>query len=355
MGNGLSEVRINPTDGIEVILSPLRAKRPYWKGFNSQKRLCPFCEGNEHLTPPELFSVRDKGTKANEKGWKVRVIPNKYPIFSPETNARGDSNSGKEPLFKKFSVEGFHEVIVETPKHDLSFEDLSVTQLEYVFGAYLERIKFMEGHGEIRYVSLFKNHGDRAGASILHSHSQLIATPFIPPRLKRIIKNMYGYYKNHRRCMMCDIIREERKCGLRVVCESSNFIAIMPFGSGMPYEISIIPVLHSWSLMYESSEIISELLLVIKSSILALKKTLGEFSYNIIYTLPPLKQDEFSVWKEPEEDGVFHWYLSIVPRQVTFGGFELLGGMFVNSFLPEKWASHIRKDLEEIFNSLKCS
>ena len=212
----MSELRKEPVSGRWVIIASERALRP--TDFKSTHQpvksdSCPFCEGNEEKTPPEITAYREKGTKANTRGWRVRVVPNKFPALQIE----GEQNKHREGIYDMMNGIGAHEVIIESPKHALSLTALDNKNVEEVLWCYKERLTELKKDKRFVYGLLFKNVGASAGASLEHSHSQLIATPIVPQQVINEITGAETFYKNNGRCLYCDMIQQEIDTNYRIV------------------------------------------------------------------------------------------------------------------------------------------
>ncbi|HEX2897210.1 MAG TPA: DUF4931 domain-containing protein, partial [candidate division Zixibacteria bacterium] len=202
----MPELRKDPVMGTWVIISSERSRRPY--AFQNEKikiapGLCPFCPGNEENTPPEIISYRPNGSKPNQPGWSLRVISNKYPALIVE----GDLNREAIGLYDKMHGVGAHEVVIETPEHNLNISDMNDEQARDVFWAYRERMLDLVKDIRLKYILVFKNHGEAAGASLEHPHSQLIATPIIPKRVVEELDGSKQYYEIKHSCVFCDIVK----------------------------------------------------------------------------------------------------------------------------------------------------
>jgi UDPglucose--hexose-1-phosphate uridylyltransferase len=204
----MPELRKDPVIGRWVIISTERGKRP--TDFDEvpveqNGEFCPFCYDHEDNTPPEIFAIRRDKSTANKPGWTLRVIPNKFPALRIE----GRLNRQGEGIYDKMSGIGAHEVVIETPDHEKSLSDLEISGICSVFRVFRERILDLRKDTRLKYVMIFKNHGKSAGASLNHTHSQLIATPIIPKTVIEEIESAKKYYEYKDRCIFCDIIRQE--------------------------------------------------------------------------------------------------------------------------------------------------
>ena len=222
----MPELRKDPIVGRWVIIATDRARRP--NDFIREPvvahpgRFCPFCEGNEDKTPPEILGWRQNGQGPNQRGWSLRVVPNKFPALGIE----GELARQGEGLFDKMNGVGAHEVIIETPDHNLTLAQLPEKRVEDVLWAYRDRMLDLKKDKRFRYVLIFKNHGEAAGSSLEHTHSQLIALPVVPIYVREEVESAKTYYNFKERCIFCDIIRQEAASGARVIEETDHFLAL---------------------------------------------------------------------------------------------------------------------------------
>ncbi len=316
-----------------MIISTERAKRPKdFKFAPEEKHInpqeCPFCPGNEGATPPEIYALREN-SPPNSPGWTLRVIPNKFPALRIE----GDLNRRGEGIYDKMNGIGAHEVIIETPDHKLDLADLNAEQFYNLVLTYKLRIADLKKDPRLRYVMIFKNFGVVAGASLEHSHSQLIATPVIP---KRVIEEMDGakrYFEYRDRCIFCDIIAQETKTTKRLVNENNTFIAVCPFAPRFPFEIWIIPRNHISNFEDTPDNELKDLANILKDCLIRLKKALNIPPYNfVIHTTPiTLKGIEF-----------YHYHIEIIPVLTRIAGFEWGTGFYINPTAPEESAAYLK-------------
>lgn len=247
----MPELRKDPIHGRWVIISTERSRRP--SDFAPEERrpiggFCPLCEGNEDRTPPEIIAFRDNGTPPNSPGWSLRVVPNKFPALSIE----GELNREGDGIYDKMNGIGAHEVVIETPSHYETLAALPLKAIENVLWAYRSRIIDLRRDERLRYVLVFKNYGFAAGASLEHSHSQIIALPIVPTRVREEIEGSKNYFLYKDRCVFCDIINQELRQRRRVITENNAFVSIAPFASRFPFEAWILPKTHHPS--FEHSE-----------------------------------------------------------------------------------------------------
>ncbi len=269
----MPELRKDPVTGRWVIIATDRAKRP--SDFIRQPvtplshGICPFCPGNESKTPPEVLAYRNSGGR-DQPGWRVRVVPNKFPVLGIE----GDLNRQGEGMYDKMNGIGAHEVIVETPEHATNLGEMPERQIEEVLWAFKERVNDLKKDRRFRYILLFKNHGEAAGASLEHPHSQLIALPVIPKRVKEEVDAAKDFYDWKERCIFCDIIRQETTAGVRMVTETDRFTVLEPYAPRFPFETWILPNRHGSHFEDSDAPTLQALAFVLRSTIRKIDKVL---------------------------------------------------------------------------------
>lgn len=283
---------------------------------------CPFCPGNEGMTPNEVMSYRDPDTLPNEAGWHVRVTPNKYPALEIE----GDLDRTGLGLYDMMNGVGAHEVIVESPDHEGGFHDYSVEQISRIISTYADRFRDLKRDRRFRYILIFKNHGSAAGASLDHPHSQLIATPIIPKRAMEELEGAKRYYYYKERCVFCDIIRQELSSGERIITENEHFLAFSPFASRFPFETWIAPKDHKDSFGDIDKNEIRPLAEIMRNTLRRLVDTLNDPPFNFVIHTSPC---------DGHCSDYFHWHIEIMPRLTKVAGFEWGSGFYVNPTPPE--------------------
>ena len=329
----MPQLRKDPILSRWVIISTERKHRP--TDFKPEPptaesaHLCPFCPGNEHHTPPEIIAYREEGTEANQPGWHTRVIPNRMPVLTVE----GQLERRGWAMYDMITGVGAHEIIIESPKHDLDLADLPPLQIERLLWAYRDRSLDLSRDTRFRYILILRNRGAAAGSTISHPHSQLIATPIVPKRVEEELNGAKLYHDYKERCIFCDIIRQELVERKRVAAENRNYLAFEPFASRFPFETWIIPKFHSCSFPVIDEEQITDLAYCLKETLLRLKDVLGDRSYNyVLHTAPiPLREKE-----------AYHWHIEILPKLGRVAGFEWGSGFYINGTLPEDAAEFLR-------------
>lgn len=321
----MPELRRDPVIGRWVIIATERSKRPV--DFEKEKepgdtKYCPFCEGNESKTPPEILSYRRNGSRPNEKGWWIRVVPNKYPALQVE----GALNRTGEGMFDKMNGIGAHEVIIETTDHTKTMADMDTKHIEEILWAYRDRIVDLKKDSRFEYILIFKNHGFAAGATLYHSHSQLIATPIVPKRVNEEVAGSKKYYDYKERCVYCDMIKQETAAKVRLTMENDSFIAISPFAARFPFETWILPKKHAYSFEDIQKKEITLFAGILKEILQRMNKILLNPPYNFILHNSPLNVSNLSY---------YHWHLEIIPKLTKVAGFEWGTGFHINPTLPE--------------------
>lgn len=329
----MPELRKDPVTDRWVIIATERARRPgdFARESLPEKpsgRFCPFCPGNESKTPPEVLAFRD-GSGRNQPGWSLRVVPNKFPVLEIE----GDLEREGEGLFDRMQGVGAHEVVIESPEHALSTTELSERSIEQVLWAFRDRVRDLKNDRRLRYVLLFKNQGESAGATLEHSHSQLIALPVVPKRVQEEIEAAEHYFDLKERCVFCDLIRQEIKAGARVVTETDHFLVIAPYASRFPFETWILPRQHRSHFEDADGSQLKNLAWVLKSTLKKLEKVLERPPYNLIVHTGPLQE---------ASNAFYHWHVEIIPKLTRVAGFEWGTGFYINPTPPEEAAKFLR-------------
>ncbi len=298
---------------------------------------CPFCEGNETRTPNEIYAVRAKGAP-NGPGWQLRVIPNINPILRVE----GELEKHGVGVYDMVTGIGANEVIVETPKHVTNFFELGEEQISLVMKTYRQRIDDLHKDKRMRYILVFKNHGSLAGAStMVHTHSDLIALPATPVRVKQKLSGAQEYYSYKERCLFCDIIQQEIEMGDRLISQSEYFVVIAPYASRFPFEILIIPKRHSFTYKLIDENEIMDLSRVLKKMCKTMYDILSDPPFNLILCDSPNLLPRANYWTTIKSD--YHWHIEITPRMYRTTGFELGTGFYINHIAPEKAAGMFRE------------
>jgi UDPglucose--hexose-1-phosphate uridylyltransferase len=319
-----------------VIIATERSRRP--TNFapvssSGAAQFCPFCAGQEDKTPQEVYAVRPPEAGEGPGGWEVRVVPNKFPALLIE----GALERRGEGLYDLMSGVGAHEVFIESPSHAHDLPDLPVAHVAKVLHAFRDRLVDLHRDPRFRYVLIFKNHGEWAGATLEHPHCQLIAMPIIPKNIDEELTGARRYFELKERCVFCDIVQQELAATelSRVVLESERFLAIEPFAPRFPFETWIMPRHHvsTFHTMEDPDEIL-ELAGVLKNTLQRLNLALSRPPYNFVLHTAPVRNGTAEY---------YHWHLEITPKLTRVAGFEIGSGFYINPTPPEDAARFLRE------------
>jgi UDPglucose--hexose-1-phosphate uridylyltransferase len=330
----MPELRKDPIVGRWVIIAHERAKRPHDFKLEAHEQidpgLCPFCEGNEDKTPPEIVAYRERGTHANAPGWRIRVVPNKFPALKIE----GNLNKRGEGIYDKMAGVGAHEVIIESPRHQISMTSLSEDNIREVLWVYRDRLVDLKKDTRLVHGMLFKNVGAAAGASLEHTHSQLIVTPIVPISVWEEMTGALEFFHYRGRCIYCDMVQQEISTEKRIVLDTPHFTAICPYASRHPFETWILPKAHSSHFENIPKPGVDDLGSVLRQVLCKLEQALDTPPYNYIIHTAPFDHQEL-----PH----YHWHIEIIPRLTKIAGFEWGSGFYINPVPPEDAAAYLRE------------
>jgi len=320
-----------------VVIASQRKRRPtdFIKVKEERKpSICPFCPGNEYLTPPAaLVYLGERNNKIRKeqdkddfrhKNWIIRCIPNLFPAFSPPKTQT--TEDGKLDFISAEAV-GHHEVLIESPEHYEHPSVARISQLMHVINAYMDRFRVLSSYSYVKYVSIFRNHGADAGASLSHAHTQIIATPMIPNIVKEELIKSKEYCEKNKKCIFCEILSKERESE-RFIWENESFTIFAPWAGVHPFEFWIFPKKHQSTILDMSENEIKSLATALRVSFGGLKTLLDDPSYN------------FGFHMIPEE--CYHWHIEVYPRLAIWAGFEKSTGVFINVMSPEEAAGSLR-------------
>jgi UDPglucose--hexose-1-phosphate uridylyltransferase len=285
---------------------------------------CPFEAGSEDATPNEIYSIKDKNGD-----WITRVVPNLYNAL----DIHEENNSKRDGFFTSKSAFGAHEVIIETPHHDKTTDNYTLENWEAYLKTIEHRVKDLSQDARLKYIQVFKNHGSRAGATLRHPHSQIIATGFVPSEVKREMQRCKEYFDVHNRTLLLDMVNEELKINKRVIYENNTFVALTPYASLYPFEVIISPKRNKSVLSELNQTEMHDLALVLKNVYKKLYAVLGDFHYNMVFK-NPLTATEY-----------YTFHVQIIPRIYMIAGFELASGMRINPVSPEVSAKKLKEVL----------
>lgn len=328
----MTELRKDPVVGRWVIISTERAKRPHEfppEPASRREGVCPLCPGSERMTPPEILGYR-QGGQPNDPNWTLRVVPNKFPALRIE----GELGKAADGIYDRMHGIGAHEVVIESERHDVDLFDLPEKRFEDVLWAYRDRLIDLSKDHRFKSVLIFKNHGAAAGASLTHSHSQLIALPVIP---KRVMEEMTGckeYYRFRDRCLFCDIVVQEMEQKVRIVEETGEFLAFAPYAPRFPFETWIVPKRHQCAYEMIEGDQAKALAAVFRRTLRRLNLALENPPFNFIVHSAPFQE---------RAADFFHWHIEIMPKLTKVAGFEWGSGFYINPTPPEESAKYLRE------------
>jgi len=329
----MPELRKDPVTGRWVIISTDRQKRP--NDFHLERAVilgkehCPFCPGHESYTPPEVLAYRHNGSAPNGPGWDVRVVPNRFPALQVE----GTLDRQGEGMFDRMNGIGAHEVIIETPVHERTLAAMSAQEIEAVLWAYRERILDLKQDRRLRYILVFKNHGAAAGATLEHTHSQLIAMPIVPDFVREEIEGARRHFAAKERCVFCDIVRQDLADPKRVVLETADAVAIAPYAPRFAFETWLIPTRHNARFEETPRHEIESFARLLKQVLQRLDRALEQPAFNLILHTAPFTDDL---------GDLYHWHVEIMPKLTRVAGFEWGTGFYINPTSPEEAADVLR-------------
>ena len=331
----MPELRFDQTTGDWVVFAPLRQLRPRTQEKEisgrsvhdlSVEQHCPFCPGNESMTPNEIDAIRD-GSNGN---WQVRVIPNKFPALMIEEDER---RIDLGEVFHKMGGCGAHEVVVESPEHTTPLASQPVEQIERVLRILQRRYRDLLRDHRFQAIILFKNHGENAGTSLRHPHWQIIATPVVPRMLRQRYAEAANFFDRTGNCLHQVILNEELAAQKRVISSNQDFVAFLPFASHLPFETWIVPRQFQSSFGRMQEKLLRPLAEMIQLVLARLFVGLENPDFNL--TIDTAARGE-------EDQPSFCWHIRILPRLSTAAGFELGSGMSINTVLPEDAAKFLR-------------
>ncbi|QDV11575.1 Galactose-1-phosphate uridylyltransferase [Rosistilla oblonga] len=331
----MSEVRRDPLTDAWVIVAPNRDHRPdelvEAQLSGSTVIACPFCAGNEQLTPDPTLTILDD--EDDPESWSVRVVPNRYPAVEACNGKVSEEAMLQSHAFEAFALTGGHEVFIESPLHVHSLTELSESRVIDVFSAYLNRMRYWRERPDVDYHILFKNVGAAAGASLRHTHSQLIATSVMPGSISALMSRLGEHHGSTGQCMVCSMSGEEQISGKRIIATTDHFVALCPFASRVPYLMRLIPRQHQDSFEAIEHTQLVDLAVLVRKLLKLVESILSPAAYNfIIHTRPTAFHDT----------AAFHWWMEIFPRVTKLAGFEWGSDCYINPVLPEAAATHLR-------------
>ena len=329
----MTELRRDPVIGRWVIVETKKPLKPgdYEKEEHEfkQEATCQFCPGREAYTPPEVDAIRPDGTQENSPDWLVRVVPNKFPALRIE----GGIDKKGLGIYDMCNGIGAHEVLIETRDHHKSLADLTVKEIANVIQLYQNRSLSLAKDKRFKYIMIFKNHGESAGASVEHPHSQIIALPMVPRFVTQELEGAHTHFEYRGRCLYCDMIEQEIRDKDRIVVENEMFLSFCPYVPRYPFETWIIPKEHKADFCSLSEEERLSLSGLLKDILSRMKETLSDPSYNFYLRAAPVNY---------ENAESFHWHIDIIPQLTREAGFEWGTGIYMVNTDPAVAAGYLR-------------
>jgi UDPglucose--hexose-1-phosphate uridylyltransferase len=322
-------LRQDATTNEWVIMAPDRAARPHEEQpaprppLPSHAADCPFCRGNEHMTPPEI------GRAPAEAGWEQRVFPNLFPALTPE----GSTERRGPPGERETDGVGWHEVVVESPRHDERMDEMPVERILSVLRIWRDRYVELRDRPSVKAVIVFRNFGFRAGTSLVHPHSQILAVPVFPPDHLHRYQVATRYFDDTGHCAYVDVVHQMLRERTRLVAERGSLVAFAPFAAAVPFETWIAPTSHQTSFGLCPDPDLADLAALLRDVLEALRHSAGDPDYNLVVDSAPSIE---------ESKPFFLWHIRVLPRLTTPAGFELGSGMSINPVLPEDAAGMLR-------------
>jgi UDPglucose--hexose-1-phosphate uridylyltransferase len=334
----MQQFRQNPITGQWVILAENRGGRPQEVDIQQIVRpqsVCPFCEGHEERTPDEVFAIRAQDSKPNGPGWRVRVVPNKYPALeaeeinpSPQPSPTRGEGAGKLP------AAGVHEIVIESPRHLESITQLSDGQVAEILEAYRQRLTALRQTKKYHAAVIFKNGGPAAGSTLVHLHSQLMALRIGGPAIGDRLLRFQSHAERFGQCPLCQTLGQMGGDDQWVVAATPNFVAYCPFASRFAYEMWIAPRQHAAHFNTAGAEDMSELSGLLRTVLVKLERIVKLPAYNYIVHTAPF---------DTSGSDHYHWHIEILPRTTSLAGFELGAGCYINTVPPERAAAALRE------------
>ncbi|MBN2831554.1 MAG: galactose-1-phosphate uridylyltransferase [Candidatus Omnitrophica bacterium] len=332
----MGELRRDPIVGRWVIVDTDHPAVP--KDFHYEQNffkggVCPFCYGNEAMTPPEIECFREQGISANSPGWQVRTVANKFPALGIE----GDLDRRPLGLYDMSNGVGAHEIIIESPYHAKDIPDLLPQEIENYIRMCRSRASDLVKDRRFKYLMFFRNFGPAAGASLEHPHTQIIALPMVPKNVAEEITGAKNYFDYKERCVFCDMIRQEMQEKERIVSENKYFLSFCPFVSRFPFEIWILPKKHNAYLRSINDDEVRFLAEILKDTIVRVKNIFPNVSYNYILHVAPINGDT--------DVEYYHWHIEFMPKLTQVAGFEWGTGFYIDPITPEQSAKYLKGGL----------
>lgn len=340
----MSNIRYDRLHDTHVIIAPERLRRPNCMKTPQKLDLadenCPFCEGHESMTPPEIFAIRAPGSSINQAGWQTRVVPNLYKALQIEAPHKHHYG-----LFEYWEGFGAHEVIIDTPQHHTSMTQWRVNDVVSWLKTLRARVEDLRRDQRIASIVLFKNEGEEAGATQTHSHTQLIGLPVVPKINRMFFQRSLDYYSENGHALLETIVRHEEEEGTRIVGMEGDFTAYCPYASAYPFEVMIASKKALGQIDTLSDSTIESVAPLLLETLKKLKVHLGCFPFNLTLMMPPLQGDSIGDESHAHVNDICRFAIRIMPRLYRHAGFELSTDMMINPILPEQAAKLLREGL----------
>lgn len=326
----MAEFRRNPITGDWVLYAEERAARPNDYRAEAGSAECPFCPGNERLTPHEIVAGRPGGSPPDTPGWRWRIVPNKFPALLPDDPKGGPAVKAQDWR----PAAGRHEALIETPRHEGELAVLSTPEIIEALRACAGRMAALVREPGVRWVLVFKNRGHAAGASLRHPHFQIVALPFAPKRIEAQLKIALENFEGKGTCISCEWCDRERKGGSRVIAADEDFLVAAPSGGRFPGETWIMPARHAARFEDSSAQLLEAAAGALRKLLVALKAWADDPPYNLVILTAP---------GAPNVERYCHWRIEVIPRFTGVAGFEWASGMHINQVTPEQAAAGLRE------------
>jgi UDPglucose--hexose-1-phosphate uridylyltransferase len=331
------ETRVDPETGDWRLVAPMRSARPDDSG-GATPRTCPFCPGNEHLTPPERMRV-----SGGSGGWRIRVVPNKYAVVSADGAPVPPLGGGapRAPFAataEHFPATGEHEVVIESPDHDWDLREADADQAVAVLLAVRQRCRVLGASRPA--VIAFRNYGRAAGASLRHPHSQVVALDRVPPGLQARWRRARRHHETTGGRLMDAIASAERAAGDRVIADGDGLLVYQPHAAAVPHHTTLLPADGAATLGAASDGAVAAVARRLPALLSALAALLDDPAYNLVVHAGPADEAGAGDW--------YQWHVSVYPRVGTIGGLELGTGLMVNATAPERTAPLLRRAVAQV-------
>jgi len=330
----MPELRRDPVVGRWVIIDSDHTKGPldFSKDDNTptHQSICPFCPGREHQTPHEVDAVRPLKSLPDTPGWLVRTVPNKFPVLISDGSLQKEGIG----IYDQMSGIGAHEVLIEGPEHEKNLTELTKEEMLAVINQYQNRFRYLSKDSRFKYVMIFKNFGFSAGATLEHTHSQIIALPMVPKTVLEELKGAEHYHQFRGRCVFCDMISQEYQDKERIIAENTSFLAFCPYAPRYAFETWIIPKGHSADFAQMDTATQVHLAQILQDMLRKIKQVLGNPSYNYYLHTAPVGYDHTAC---------YHWHIEIIPKLTRSVGFEWGTGLHIVPTFPQDAARFLRE------------